>query len=94
MVSEDLVDSFNIPLYSATPKEMMNVTIQKNGCYSSTERMEPANCSSEEASSGHVITMLLRAVMEEVITKHFGLEIIDDLFDRFKQKIEPMHLLR
>ncbi|GLT61943.1 hypothetical protein SLA2020_346130 [Shorea laevis] len=38
--------------------------------------------------SGQVCTMHLRAGMEGIISKHFGAEIIDELFYRFHKKIE------
>jgi len=35
---------------------------------------------------GHACMLHLRAGMEGIISKHFGSEIIDDLFDRFLGK--------
>lgn len=38
--------------------------------------------------SSQALTLHLRAGMEGVITKHFGKEIVDQLFDRFFRKTE------
>jgi hypothetical protein len=38
--------------------------------------------------SAQAFTMHLRAGLEGVISKHFGVEIIDELFDRFCKKHE------
>ena len=38
--------------------------------------------------TGRILQMHLRAGMEEIISKHFGIEIIDELFDRYAMKVE------
>ncbi|GMP59398.1 hypothetical protein CsSME_00022687 [Camellia sinensis var. sinensis] len=42
MINEDEVDSFNLPLYTTSPKEMTNL-VERNGCFS-IERMECVVC--------------------------------------------------
>ncbi|KAM3753333.1 hypothetical protein ACB098_03G086200 [Castanea mollissima] len=58
LISEAQVDTFNLPVYFASPKEMTQLAC----------------------------AMHLRAGIEGIISKHFGVEIIDDLFDRFCKK--------
>ncbi|KAK2978456.1 hypothetical protein RJ640_023714 [Escallonia rubra] len=82
LINESQVDSFNLPVYSATPKEITEV-IKDIGCFS-IERMEIANPRSKIGSSVnvHSLIMHLRAGMEDIFTKHFGREVIDELFGR------------
>ncbi|KAM1085013.1 hypothetical protein ACFX13_011007 [Malus domestica] len=86
LISEGEVDSFNIPTYNTTPKEMMEV-IERNGCFS-IARIEST---SPWSKAGHMIngpglTMQLRAGMEGVFKTHFGTEITDQMFDRVYEK--------
>ncbi|PON39271.1 SAM dependent carboxyl methyltransferase [Trema orientale] len=90
-VSEDQVDSFNIPVYAVSPDEMIKF-IEGNGCFK-IERMElkkPISSIDNDQVTGHALTMHLRASMEVIISKHFGSEIVDDLFDRFYKKTEEL----
>jgi hypothetical protein len=88
VISEAQVDSFNLPVYAASVKEITEL-VERNGCFS-IERMEittPASSIDGQASR-QACTMHLRAGMEGIITKHFGAEIIDQLFHRFHKKTE------
>ncbi|KAJ8760475.1 hypothetical protein K2173_015142 [Erythroxylum novogranatense] len=90
LVREYEVDTFNIPIYAATPKEMTEI-IERNR-YFSIERMDSTITTSPsyDRSSGHIFMTCLRAGMEDFISKHFGVTIIDELFDRFWEKIDNM----
>ena len=86
LISEAQVDSFNLPLYFASPKEITQL-VGRNGCFV-IEKME-ITCSRSRVDgpiSAPALTMHLRAGLEGVISKHFGVEIIDELFDRFRKK--------
>jgi len=86
LISEAQVDSFNLPVYAASPKEMTQL-VERNGCFV-IEKME-MTCPRSRVDgpvSAQALTMHLRAGMEGVISKHFGVEIIDELFDRFRKK--------
>nr|POE73596.1 putative s-adenosylmethionine-dependent methyltransferase at5g38780 [Quercus suber] len=79
LISEVQVDSFN------SPKEMTQL-VERNRCFS-IERMEITQpWARVDDLSGQACTMHLRAVMEGIISKHFGTEIIDELFDRYRKK--------
>ncbi|KAL9352669.1 hypothetical protein Peur_055349 [Populus x canadensis] len=92
IISEAKVDSFNLPMYSATLEEMKEL-IQRNGSFN-VEKMEltmangESNHQSYSSYSGRILQMHLRAGIEEIISQHFGTEIIDDLFDRYAMKAE------
>ncbi|KAF2312954.1 hypothetical protein GH714_002078 [Hevea brasiliensis] len=92
LVSEALVDSFNVPMYSVTPKEMRQI-VERNGCFS-IERMEPTDCvpDPDNPATGYSITMHSRAGLEGVIARHFGAEIINELFERFLERMDDVML--
>ncbi|XP_043702991.1 loganic acid O-methyltransferase-like [Telopea speciosissima] len=87
LVSEEKVDSFNYPIYIASPKELEGL-VKKNGCFS-IERIEMVSrlTEEEEPPDVEVFTMHLRDGMQGPIKEHFGSEILEELFDRFSQKI-------
>ena len=93
IISESQVDSFNLPVYAASPKEMKEV-VERNG-YFSIERIEKMTPYSKIAVplGTRSCTMHLRAGMEGIIGNHFGNKIIDELFDRFDRKAEESDLL-
>ena len=93
LISEAQVDSFNLPLYFASPKEITQL-VGRNGCFV-IEKME-ITCSRSRVDgpiSAPALTMHLRAGLEGIISKHFGLEIIDELFDRFYKKKNEVFLI-
>ncbi|KAL4638009.1 hypothetical protein ACB092_03G120000 [Castanea dentata] len=72
LISEAQVDTFNLPVYFASPKEMTQL-VERNECFS-IERMEiTLPCAGADDLIG-------------IISKHFGVEIIDELFERFCKK--------
>ncbi|XVF82055.1 hypothetical protein PTKIN_Ptkin16aG0012600 [Pterospermum kingtungense] len=87
MVSEAKVDAFNVPLYFTSPKELQQI-IEGNGCFS-IERMDILD------NPKHHIVMpqlgqrvqYIRAILEMLIVKHFGDEIIDQLFEIYARKL-------
>ncbi|KAF9598980.1 hypothetical protein IFM89_033325 [Coptis chinensis] len=88
ILSKAQIDSFNIPVYSTTRKEMEDL-VEINGCFT-IEDMAPLihMASDAEKCSKH-----LRAGMEGVFKEHFGSEIMDELFDRLTRKIEESLIL-
>nr|XP_023887694.1 probable S-adenosylmethionine-dependent methyltransferase At5g38100 [Quercus suber]POE67090.1 putative s-adenosylmethionine-dependent methyltransferase at5g38100 [Quercus suber] len=85
LISEAQVNTFNLPVYVASPKEMTQL-VETNGCFD-IERMEITQPGARvDGLSGQALTKHLRAGMEGIISKHFGTKIIDELFDRFSKK--------
>ncbi|KAI4321266.1 hypothetical protein MLD38_034665 [Melastoma candidum] len=92
-VSEAMLDSFNVPYYSPTSAEL-EAAVARDGRFiiENIERFERPNL---ERSQGKIdaIIMHLRAGWEGVIKAHFGDDIIEPLFERFKEKVSESFLL-
>nr|WKU61915.1 corynanthe C17 O-methyltransferase [Uncaria rhynchophylla] len=88
LIDEEKVDSFNAPVYLESPEELKQA-IQKNK-YFSIEKMEtvPMIMDSDISCRAQQYSLAIRAVMEDVIREQFGAEILDQLFDLFKKKLE------
>lgn len=88
-MSGDKVDSFNLPRYHPTPRELEGL-IKKNACFS-IERMErllPSKTKLAMASNNAMVISHVRAIWDEMFKEHFGADIIDEMFDRFSRKME------
>ncbi|GFZ21296.1 S-adenosyl-L-methionine-dependent methyltransferases superfamily protein [Actinidia rufa] len=85
-ISEAELDSFNLPLYFPSLKEMTQL-VQSNGCFS-IESMELTDPLSKMVGPLNVraVVMHFRAGLEGILSKHFGSEIIDELFERTLDK--------
>ncbi|XP_059649235.1 loganic acid O-methyltransferase-like isoform X1 [Cornus florida] len=89
LVCDDQVDSFNLPMYFPTPKEMAQL-VEKDGRFS-IQRMELMEHSSKINApvDGQTLILHLRASMEGIFTKHFGHDIVDKMFEQaFKKTAE------
>ncbi|GMP59387.1 hypothetical protein CsSME_00022678 [Camellia sinensis var. sinensis] len=86
MINEDEVDSFNLPLYTTSPKEMTKV-VERNGCFS-IERMEVSDTRPKNDGPTNVPAILthFRVGWEGIFTKHFGSKIFEELFERTLNK--------
>ncbi|WCJ33645.1 S-adenosyl-L-methionine-dependent methyltransferases superfamily protein [Euphorbia peplus] len=89
-VSESLVNSFNLPMYLPSPEEMLEV-VESNGCFKieKIEMFHPSS-SGDMITNGNSWKTQLRTGMEGLLSKHFGNEIMDELFDLFPRKIEQV----
>ncbi|KAK4416312.1 Loganic acid O-methyltransferase [Sesamum alatum] len=86
-LDEAKIGSFNFPTYFTFPEELKEI-IERNGSYS-IERMEILDNPGKYASTNaHARALLFRAISGELLTNHFGCEIINELFDRYTQKLE------
>nr|XP_023907387.1 probable S-adenosylmethionine-dependent methyltransferase At5g38780 [Quercus suber] len=88
LVEEAKVDSFNVPAYYTPPKKL-KALIERNGNFS-IKRMELLNNQKKHLilQSASLRSLYLRAVLEGIIEKHFGNDILDELFNRFTHKVE------
>ena len=88
LLSEDQVDSFNIPIYAPSPMEITEL-VERNGCFS-IERLELTNSQTEADPKVDVraCVMHIRAGFEWIISKKIGNDIIDDLFNRLLKKVK------
>ncbi|KAL3639360.1 hypothetical protein CASFOL_017267 [Castilleja foliolosa] len=87
LIEEEKVNTFNLPLYMASPKEFEDI-IKQNGHFE-IEIMEglPEVKAAYRPSSPEEVSRGMRAVMGELIKAHFGHEILDDLFELFQEKL-------
>ncbi|XP_057993318.1 loganic acid O-methyltransferase isoform X1 [Hevea brasiliensis] len=94
LISEAQVDSFNLPFYTVSPGEMTKL-IERNACFS-IERMEltdPAPWLDGPVNMREWVVHV-RAAMEELFSKHFGREIVGEIFDRLiKELTDHSHQL-
>ncbi|XP_048329765.1 loganic acid O-methyltransferase-like isoform X2 [Ziziphus jujuba] len=90
-VSEEKVDSFNLPLYITTPQEFKAV-VERNEGFSieRTEILPRTDFVNGIGPNGHQIATYLRAGMEGLIKKHFGGDIIDELFELYAKKADEI----
>ncbi|CAN6541613.1 unnamed protein product [Malus baccata var. baccata] len=86
-VSEEKIDSFNIPIYFMSPEEV-EVAVDRNGNFN-IERIQilPNVLTSTTLSNASISTSHLRAVMEALLEEHFGDEILDELFNLYHKKV-------
>ncbi|KAH7842196.1 hypothetical protein Vadar_002563 [Vaccinium darrowii] len=85
-ISDAEVDSFNLPMYFATPKDMIRL-VERNGCFK-IERIELIDPRAKFDGPLDITSRIMhqRAVLEGILTKHFGHEIIDELYKRIIDK--------
>ncbi|CAK9154029.1 unnamed protein product [Ilex paraguariensis] len=76
ILSNAKIDSFNVPLYSPLSEEL-KMTVQRNECFDIV-KLETLGFKSVRLLS----MQECRAVFEEITKKHFGGEIVEDLFDQ------------
>ncbi|KAM3324696.1 loganic acid O-methyltransferase [Capsicum chacoense] len=81
-LDEFLVDSFNLPMYFPSPEDMTKV-VEKNGCFN-IEKVEltyPKSKLVDEADA-KTIMINLRAILEGVLSNHFGCKIAEEACTR------------
>ncbi|KAM5558479.1 loganic acid O-methyltransferase [Rosa sericea] len=92
VVSEEKIDSFNVPIYYVCPREL-EAAVERNGCFSIEIMehlptvMEPGTIS----NNSKLFASHMRAAMEGLFKQHFKEEILDELFDLFHKKVEEQH---
>lgn len=96
LLSENDVDSFNLPRYYASQQELESV-IERNGSFS-IERIELLDRAKTDGGTMRVrapsmIASSFRSILEGLIKEHFGAEIVDGLFSRFEKKMEESSVL-
>ncbi|KAK3023448.1 hypothetical protein RJ639_042660 [Escallonia herrerae] len=87
LISESQVDALNLPVYTASPKEMAGL-IKGNGHFS-IEKMKLTDPLTriDEPVDMQRCTTHIRAAVEGVLVKHFGCgEKMDEIFGRYNQK--------
>ncbi|CAN6550043.1 unnamed protein product [Malus baccata var. baccata] len=88
IIEESEVDSFNLPYYAASLEEMEEI-VEKNGCFK-IERMESSNPAAWLQNRPVDIPTLVkhvRAAVEGMFARHFGSEVMDEMFGRVTDKL-------
>ncbi|KAM6554829.1 hypothetical protein CsatB_015591 [Cannabis sativa] len=101
MVKENIIeakclDNYNVPSYFPSAREVKGV-IEKEGsfCIQKLNTFEIAwdagfttiNNNNEKHKSGKYVSDYIRAVMEPILVKQFGETIMDELFNKFANKV-------
>ena len=81
-VSNDKIDMFNLPVYLPSLEELIKITGERNESFdivkSETFQHRPSRQFSKQEC---------RAGTEAIFRKHFGVEILEELYDRYEEKI-------
>lgn len=92
VISEDKVDSFNLPQYHPSTEELEMViemnnsfTIERIGALNHPLRNVPFDVKMTSAQ--------VRAIMEGMLKEHFGDEIMDELFELYTKKLADNYLV-
>lgn len=88
IIEESDVDSFNLPFYAASLEEMEEI-VEKNGCFR-IERMELTNPAAYLKGGPVDIPVWVtnvRAATEGMFAKHFGSEVMEEMFGRLTNKL-------
>ncbi|XP_028776122.1 probable S-adenosylmethionine-dependent methyltransferase At5g38780 [Neltuma alba] len=87
LLSEELVDSFNIPIYVPTSEEARE-SIKKNGNFKIVKSEFLFRLmNSEYQRDAHSSSMHFRAALEGVFKEHFEHEIVDDMFVQLEKRL-------
>ncbi|KAI3954824.1 hypothetical protein MKW92_032334 [Papaver armeniacum] len=96
MVEEEKLDLFNFPIYYPSLEEVKSV-IQSEGSFTfnqletfqvnwdGSDSSEDGRSGTDKSRSSHLIANSIRAVSEPLLASHFGEEIINELFSRFRE---------
>ncbi|KAI3989203.1 hypothetical protein MKX01_033239 [Papaver californicum] len=96
MVEEEKLDSFNFPNYFPSPEEVQSV-IQGEGPFmvdklqtynvnwDGSDSCEDRSSLTAKFRSSYDIAKCIRVVSESLLLSHFGEEIIDELFRRYRE---------
>ncbi|KAF5750094.1 S-adenosylmethionine-dependent methyltransferase [Tripterygium wilfordii] len=90
LVSEADVDSFNLPIYSASPGEMLGL-VERNGEFN-IERLELADPTPrlDDPVDMEAWTLHVRAAMDGMFMNHFKIEVVDEMFERLIGKLDEL----
>ncbi|KDP22676.1 hypothetical protein JCGZ_02518 [Jatropha curcas] len=93
VISEEKVDTFNLPLYYSSPKELEEI-IKRNGHFS-IENLHVSGrpVKYDPETSVKFIVSLTRSVFEGLLKEHFGVgeNIVDQIFHNLAKKVADNH---
>ncbi|KAI4357712.1 hypothetical protein L6164_001644 [Bauhinia variegata] len=86
LVSEEKVDSFNLPIYHSPVKHIMAI-LERNECFSIEQVRTMNGFEAFTYPNVHAVVSMVRAISEGFLERQFGGGIIDELFLRFTKKV-------
>ncbi|KAJ8761216.1 hypothetical protein K2173_001272 [Erythroxylum novogranatense] len=88
VIAKEKVDSFNLPLYFATVKELEEI-IKKNG-YFSIEKLEVWDHAMFRAMKldPQALCVQFRTISEGLVKMHFGDNMVEEIFNYYVKKLE------
>ena len=103
MVDEEKVDTYNVPFYAPSAKEIED-EVHREGSFviDCIQAYELSTRTGDPKEDARIISMAIRAIQESMISHHFGEAIIDTLFQIYngllsefmvKEEIKSSHLL-
>uniref|UniRef100_A0A2N9F4W5 Uncharacterized protein n=1 Tax=Fagus sylvatica TaxID=28930 RepID=A0A2N9F4W5_FAGSY len=98
LIEEAEIDKFNLPHYTASREEVITI-VEKEGSFvidrletfevnlDFNDNDENKNYVFDKYKCGQDVAHLIRAISESLLAHHFGDAIIDDLFERYAERI-------
>ncbi|CAN6686613.1 unnamed protein product [Malus baccata var. baccata] len=88
VVDEEKVDSFNLPNYLMSSKEL-EASIERNGCFRVERRENLHHFVAHDIVYKNPLLLAshIRGSLEGLIKQHFGDEILDELFDLYGKRL-------
>ncbi|KAI3968510.1 hypothetical protein MKX01_007820, partial [Papaver californicum] len=98
VVEEQKLDKWNFPIYFPSLEEVKAIIQNEGSFWVNQLETFQTNWDGSDSSEGgsmtdtlrssHLIANNIRSVSESLLTSHFGEEIIDEVFVRFREKVE------
>ncbi|KAI3968509.1 hypothetical protein MKX01_007819, partial [Papaver californicum] len=98
VVEEQKLDKWNFPIYFPSLEEMKAIIQNEGSFWVNQLETFHVNWDGSDSSEGgsmtdtlrssHLIANSIRSISESLLTSHFGEEIIDEVFVRFREKVE------
>ncbi|GKV42961.1 hypothetical protein SLEP1_g50309 [Rubroshorea leprosula] len=94
LVDEAKVDSFNIPIYYPSSEKVIAI-VEKQGWFKIEQIQEIARPMIQQLSKQDIekYALFVRGWAEVVVRDHFGVEIVDKIFNNFTEKLMKSGLL-
>ncbi|CAI9091906.1 OLC1v1027017C1 [Oldenlandia corymbosa var. corymbosa] len=92
IISEDLIDSFNIPCFMPMASEMEEIVASSGTNFSIKTLAElhiPTDVRNSKAEL-QVVTSYTRAITDCVFSQHFSPQVVDEIFTRFPDKLQNL----
>ncbi|XP_016490506.2 loganic acid O-methyltransferase [Nicotiana tabacum] len=86
IISEEKLDSFNLPYYYTSQMELETL-IKAHGCFDIARFEKLPTPFRQVVHDIQTVVLSLRAVTEGLFEEHFGKDVIEELFQRYAEKV-------